>query len=711
MAESTEGSSLSCQLLGTVNGNGLPLTFPATRSVQEVARFISTASREEMSQLKDDAVLRTILQNLDSQDRLKLLQTRVPTETESNLKEYLIWRILSLNSYFVTDFCFCVNSLTQLLPESDVASLCKLIDCNGQNILHKLMRLLVPTYYNDKDNYKAQCVACMSCIVQRLELDDRLSLLIRRDFSGASPFSDLFTRYPITAPVIIRAVDKLLDNPAAKLAFFRSPCCSSGGTIIHSAMENMSHTTGESLDDWSNLPIDCILQSIKDPKAKTALLSCRDNKGRTPLHQIRNSYFLNHIFQDIDENDRCKLLTMQDRYGKTPLHIMACTDAVCHTVSPSMFLKVASIKDNNGLPALHSLATMGFKPLMRWLARIRQVLTADILCMKDGSGKSIIHNQLLSLRQSRTQTYPSELINLSSMSCVSYYPSTSEIADKLLNMLKLLDNKKERLKVLNDKNPDSFSTLHLLSVTLPEYVSQILEVLDTGDIPKALSVATTYGDTIVHILCRYSPLTVLQALTNVRAVDLIELLIKQNMDGNTPVHILIHHQPSEILGELLSRLKPSTNRPLKVLEVKNKLDATAFHLACALQSTEVIDKMVDILGNSAALSCLDDSKTRIDVDDAIQILCDTSEEQEKIREVIRSFSVLGRPGIPLVLRNDGRSDLQSLVHEIADAEIQSEVQMINSLPTEELKTGKSAYHFFPIEKILSHKFEYFIEMI
>ena len=158
-------------------------------------------------------------------------------------------------------------------------------------------------------------------------------------------------------------------------------------------------------------------------------------------------------------------------------------------------------------------------------------------------------------------------------------------------------------------------------------------------------------------------------------------------------------------------MKPRTNRPLKVLKVKNKQDATAFHLACALQSTKVIDKMVDILGNSAALTCLDDSKTRIDVDDAIQILCDTSEEQEKIREVIRSFSVLGRPGIPLVLRNDGRSDLQSLVHEIADAEIQSEVQMINSLPTEELKTGKSAYHFFPIEKILSHKFEYFIEMI
>ena len=238
-----------------------------------------------------------------------------------------------------------------------------------------------------------------------------------------------------------------------------------------------------------------------------------------------------------------------------------------------------------------------------------------------------------------------------------------------------------------------------------------MEVLDTGDIPKALSVATTGGDTIIHTLCRYRPLTVLQALTNVRAVDLAELLIKQNMDGNTPVHILIHHQPSELLGELLSRLQPRTNRPLKVLEVKNKQDATAFHLACALQSTEVINKMVDILGNSAALSCLDDSKTRIDVDDAIQILCDTSEEQEKIREVIRSFSVLGRPGIPLVLRNDGRSDLQSLVQEIADAEIQSEVQRINSLPTEELKTGKSAYHFFPLEKILSHKFEYFIKMI
>ena len=101
MAKSTEGTSLSGQLLGSVivNGKGFPSAFPATRSVQEIAAFISTASREEMSQLnvKDDAVQRTMLQNLDSQDRLKFLQTRVPTETNRNLKDFLIWRIASLS--------------------------------------------------------------------------------------------------------------------------------------------------------------------------------------------------------------------------------------------------------------------------------------------------------------------------------------------------------------------------------------------------------------------------------------------------------------------------------------------------------------------------------------------------------------------------------------------------------------------------------------
>ena len=473
MAESTEGTSLSGQLLSNANGNGLPSAFPATRSVQEIARFISTATQEVMFKLRDDAVLRTILQNLDSQDRLKLLQTRVPMEINSNLKDFSIWRILCLNSYSLTDFCSCINSLIQLLPASDWASLCQLIDCNGENILHKLMRLHVYPHNNDKS---AQCVECINCIVERLELDDRLSLLIRRDFSGASPFSDIFTRYPRTAPMIITAVDALLDNPAAKLAFFRSPCCSSGGTIIHSAMEEMLRTTGgECLDTWSNYSVGCIMKSIKDPKAKTGLLSCRDNNGRTPLHQIRNCYFFKHIFQGIDENDRYKLLTMQDRDGRTPLHNLTCTHMLNEFVSQSIFLKVASIKDFFGLPVLHSLATRSFEPFMRLLVRIKQVLSADLLCMKDGSGKSIIHKQLLSLRQSRTQTYPSELINLGSMLFDMDWPSTSEMADKLLNMLKVLDNKKERLKVLNDKNPDSFSTLHLVSVTLPEYVGQILK--------------------------------------------------------------------------------------------------------------------------------------------------------------------------------------------------------------------------------------------
>ena len=158
-------------------------------------------------------------------------------------------------------------------------------------------------------------------------------------------------------------------------------------------MEEMLRTTGEkSLDKWSNYSLGCILQSIKDSKPKTELLSCRDNNGSTPLHQIRNYYLLNHIFQDIDENDRCKLLTVQDRYGRPPLHNLTCIDMLNEFVSQSMFLKVASIKDYSGLPVFHSLATNAWEPFMARLVRIRQayVLSADMLCMKYGTGVNSI---------------------------------------------------------------------------------------------------------------------------------------------------------------------------------------------------------------------------------------------------------------------------------------------------------------------------------
>ena len=166
------------------------------------------------------------------------------------------------------------------------------------------------------------------------------------------------------------------------------------------------------------------------------------------------------------------------------------------------------------------------------------------------------------------------------------------------------------------------------------------------------------------------------------AFQLSHLLSKQNFEGNTPFHLVAYNDDPINVGELLEMIEGQHCN----FALRNNQEATALHIACALQNIGTLTAIVNCKGTVRALTCLD-SNQKIDVCEAVAVMCKESAEIHHVRATIALFDVHTRPCIPCILGDRAREDFADLVRQIADKDVHSLVMKIDEMTMERLSEG------------------------
>ena len=306
-----------------------------------------------------------------------------------------------------------------------------------------------------------------------------------------------------------------------------------------------------------------------------------------------------------------------------------------------------------------------------------RTLIADALTTRDGKGDSIIHREL-------------SFKNLDCMSESNETPDSfriCEATDGLIAYLKLMGEQRHiAAKVLSEKNKDGMTPLHMMALSLPESISHILaQYVNRCDLAHIMSIINNRGETPIHILCKEHHLVINSVVRCIPASQLSHLLSKQNFEGNTPLHLLAYHDDPINVEKLLVMIDDQHFN----FALRNKQEATALHIACALQNIGTLSAIVNCTGTVRALALASlESNQKLDLREAVEIMCEESTGIHHVRATITLFDVHTRPCIPCILGNHAREDFADLVRQIADEDMHSVVSKIDDMTLEQLNEGR-----------------------
>ena len=295
-------------------------------------------------------------------------------------------------------------------------------------------------------------------------------------------------------------------------------------------------------------------------------------------------YFIDSLIED---SERCKLLFVQDNNGNTPLHDLCSLEyEYLKKLLPQPDLpKVFQIKNHKGESVLHTRSAYGGLLFTAYLLEdMDRTLIADALTTRDGKGDSIIHREL----------------SFKNLDCMSESNETTdsfrkcEATDGLIPCLKLMgDQRHIAAKVLSEKNKEGMTALHMMAQSLPECISHILaQYINRCDRAHIVSILNNRGETPIHILCKEHHLVINRVLRCIPASQRSHLLSKQNFEGNTPLHLLAYHDDLITVEELLVMIEDQHYN----FALRNKQEATALHIACALQNIGTLSAIVNCTG-------------------------------------------------------------------------------------------------------------------
>ena len=224
----------------------------------------------------------------------------------------------------------------------------------------------------------------------------------------------------------------------------------------------------------------------------------------------------------------------------------------------------------------------------------------------------------------------------------------------------------------------------MMAQSLPEHIPHILaQFINKCDRAHIMSIINNKGETPIHILCKEHHLVINSVVRCIPASQLSHLLSNQNFEGNTPLHLLAYHDDPINVEELLVMLEDQHYN----FALRNKQEATALHIACALQNMGTFSAIVNCTGTVRALTSLD-SNQKIDFREAVEVMCKESTETHHVRAMITLFDVHTRPCIPCILGNHAREDFADLVRQIADEDMHSVVSKIDDMTLEQLNEGR-----------------------
>ena len=343
------------------------------------------------------------------------------------------------------------------------------------------------------------------------------------------------------------------------------------------------------------------------------------------------------IIKSVDQKDVYHLLLTQDGEGNTLSHVVwdekRLMELLREVQCPELIFTLLSAQNSDGDTPFHKVHVDSFE---KWLDMITPAQLEQILFMQNGRGDTIIHHYinnrgryhlnrhsrmhycsslLHSLKQLNQPIDKAFLLLLNSRgrNALQEFMASRDMerldsADHsycrtLREFLEAIDSPHIISRLLIQKDEFGNTPMHLICRYYQPCVRTVLNLIGTPDLVDVLSQTNCADDTIIHVIAQYHPTMLLDVLKMVEE-DKMHVLIKtQNSCGDSPIHVLVRQVAFiGITQKVLIMLPVELIETLSMM--RNKVEATPLHLSLAYSNKQVFTCIVETVGGLKSLRIL-----------------------------------------------------------------------------------------------------------